>query len=420
MNLIDLLADVVDTVPDVKAHLKPETLEALKNANTYGRQLWKYCLDLYRTGDGGVFLGLFIDAIKNQMTRAWNEGAREVGVDPKEMTDDDRAELKAIIDGEYDQIIKLAEAIMESRSGTLDEFRQKFRSRIDLWVNRYTDVIGRARVYFGGKTRLKWTLGKTEEHCETCATLNGIVAFASEWEQAGIKPQSPPNGMLACSGWNCDCSLEPTDQRRSPNALETLMNIATARNIDKSMKYDPDQPRVPAGDPEGGQWTSEGEKQYIGTIEFGETSGVAESRGDKIIVNKSRFISLSYDDKLSVIIHEISHSTVDQWIDEHADPEWEIAKEALLIKYREDTEGIPHYLFVGGETKLTEAIASSITSYILKGNNAEFTIFDPKLGNVSVDPKWKEWAESVINRSGYSREGILFQSMQFVDKLEWR
>jgi hypothetical protein len=147
------------------------------------------------------------------------------------MTDDDRAELKAIIDGEYDQVIKLAEANMESRSGTLDEFRQKFRSRIDLWVNRYTDVIGRARVYFGGKTRLKWTLGKTEEHCETCATLNGVVAFAYEWEQSGIKPQSPPNSMLACSGWNCDCSLEPTDQRRSPNALGTLMNIAVARNL---------------------------------------------------------------------------------------------------------------------------------------------------------------------------------------------
>jgi hypothetical protein len=189
------------------------------------------------------------------------------------MTDDDRAELKAIIDGEYDQVIKLAEAIMESRSGTLDEFRQKFRSRIDLWVNRYTDVIGRARVYFGGKTRLKWTLGKTEEHCETCAALNGIVAFASEWELAGIKPQSPPNEMLACGGWNCDCSLEVTDQRRSPNALDTLMNIATAAHLEeKSIKYSPDQPRVPAGDPEGGQWVSSG---YVPNI-LGNSENIGE------------------------------------------------------------------------------------------------------------------------------------------------
>lgn len=229
--MLPFLIRAIELVPEARKYLSPTASELLKSIETYDRQLWSYALDLYRTGDGGVFLDKFITAIASQLTRAWNEGAREVGVDPKEMTDDDRAELKAIIDGEYDQVIKLAEAILQSRSGTLDEFRQQFRNRIDLWVNRYTDVIGRARVYFGGKTRLKWTLGKTEEHCDTCTTLNGIVAFASEWEQAGIKPQSPPNGMLACGGWNCDCSLEVTDQRRSPNALETLMNIAVARNL---------------------------------------------------------------------------------------------------------------------------------------------------------------------------------------------
>ena len=232
MNLIDLLADVVDTVPDVKAHLKPETIEALKNANTYVRELWKYCLDLYRTGDGGVFLTQFIEAIRNQMTRAWNEGAREVGVEPEEMTDTDRAELKAIIDSEYDHVIDLGEAIIASRGETLAEFRQQFRNRVDLWVNRYEDAANRAKVYFGNRQRLVWTLGATEQHCETCARLSGIVAFAYEWEQSGIRPQSPPNPVLTCGGWQCDCSLLPTDKRRSPDALGMLMDIATAANID--------------------------------------------------------------------------------------------------------------------------------------------------------------------------------------------
>ena len=232
MNLIDLLADVVDTVPEVKAHLKPETLEALKNANTYGRQLWKYCLDLYRTGDGGAFLDQFIEAIKNQMTRAWNDGAREVGVEPEEMTDIDLNELKAIIDSEYDHVIDLGEAIIASRGGTLAEFRQQFRNRVDLWVNRYDDAANRAKVYFGGRQRLIWVLGETEEHCATCAALAGIVAFAYEWEQSGIRPQSPPNPVLECEGWHCDCELKPTDKRRSPDALGKLMDIATAANID--------------------------------------------------------------------------------------------------------------------------------------------------------------------------------------------
>lgn len=45
----------------------------------------------------------------------------------------------------------------------------------------------------------------------------------------------------------------------TPHALGRLMDIATAASVEeKSMKYSPDQPRVPAGDSEGGQWTSEG------------------------------------------------------------------------------------------------------------------------------------------------------------------
>jgi hypothetical protein len=221
----------VELVPEVKAHLSDKALEVLKSIGTYDRQLWKYCLALYRTGDGGTFLNQFIAAISNQITRAWNEGAREVGVEPEEMTDTDKAELKAVIDSEYDHVLDLGEAIIMSRNGTMEEFRQQFRPRVDLWVARYNDAANRAKVYFGGRQRLVWTLGATEEHCETCAALNGIVAFADEWEQSGIRPQSPPNEILACGGWQCDCSLELTDKRRSPDALGRLMDIATAANI---------------------------------------------------------------------------------------------------------------------------------------------------------------------------------------------
>jgi hypothetical protein len=229
--MLPLLNRAVELVPEVKAHLSERTLDILKSIGTYDRQLWKYCLDLYRTGDGGEFLDRFIVAIKNQMTRAWNEGAREVGVEPEEMTDIDLNELKAIIDSEYDHVIDLGDAIQRARSGTLDEFRQQFRPRVDLWVARYNDAANRAKVYFGGRQRLVWTLGATEEHCETCAALNGIVAFASEWEQSGIRPQSPPNAILSCGGWQCGCSLMPTDKRRSPDALGRLMDIATAANV---------------------------------------------------------------------------------------------------------------------------------------------------------------------------------------------
>ncbi len=230
--MLPYLVKAIDLIPELRRHLSDKALSVFKSIGTYDRQLWKYCLDLYRTGDGGAFLDQFIAAIKNQMTRAWNEGAREMGVEPEEMTEIDLNELKSIIDSEYDHVIDLGEAIIHSRGGTIEEFRQQFRPRVDLWVARYNDAANRARVYFGGRQRLIWELGATEEHCETCAKLNGIVAFAYEWEQSGIKPQSPPNSILACGGWKCDCSLSSTDKRRSPKALETLMNIATAAHID--------------------------------------------------------------------------------------------------------------------------------------------------------------------------------------------
>lgn len=231
-NIPLFLVKAVGLVPEVKAYLSDKALDFLKSINTYNRQLWNYCLDLYRTGDGGAFLNRFIEAVGNQITRAWNEGAREVGVEPEEMTDIDLNELKAIIDSEYDHVIDLGEAIIASRGGTLAEFRQQFRNRVDLWVNRYDDAANRAKVYFGGRQRLIWVLGETEEHCATCAALAGIVAFAYEWEQSGIRPQSPPNPVLECEGWHCDCELKPTDKRRSPDALGKLMDIATAANID--------------------------------------------------------------------------------------------------------------------------------------------------------------------------------------------
>ncbi len=248
------LLKAVELVPEVKVHLSEKAVEFLKSIEQYDRQLWEYTLALFRGGDSGAFIDKFTAATSNQLTRAFNEGARSVGVEPEDMTEEDLAYLKEIIDSEYEHILDLGTAIEASRELELSAFRQAFRSRIDLWVARYTDVINRAKTYFGGMTRLEWKLGETEQHCDTCAALNGIVAWAKEWEQAGVHPQSPPNEILQCGGWKCDCSLNVTDKRRSPGALGRIMDIAVAANIGKS--YNPNQPRVPAGDSEGGQWTS--------------------------------------------------------------------------------------------------------------------------------------------------------------------
>ena len=230
MNIREIVCKAVELVPGVLPYLSDKAL-AIKTIGQYDRQLWSYALALFRGGDSGEFIDKFATAIKVQLTKAFHEGAGDIGVSPDEFTDADKKYLQVLIDSEYDHVLNLASDIEAARDKTEEEFRTSFRSRIDLWINRYTEVVNDARIYFGGKTKLQWNLGETEEHCEQCIKLSGIIAFAYEWEESGIKPQNPPNPVLTCRGWKCDCTLDVTDKRRSPNALKRLMDIAVEANI---------------------------------------------------------------------------------------------------------------------------------------------------------------------------------------------
>ena len=109
----------------------------------------------------------------------------------------------------------------------------QFRARVDLWVGRYDDVTNQAITFYAERgQRLMWVEGDTVQKCDICTALDGIVAFAWEWEELQVHPQQPPNPALSpenggCGGWRCGCSLVPTDKRRSPDAFTTIMNIVT-------------------------------------------------------------------------------------------------------------------------------------------------------------------------------------------------
>lgn len=206
---------------------------ALKTYDEYRSRLWQAALRLFNGGKDASFISSFARSIDQQLTEAWNEGADAVGVAPEDMTEDDAAMLNGIIDNENTFLEGMGMDIAEARDSGMTEadFENKFGSRVDIWANRYNEVVNEAKVYFGGKQKLVWRLGATEKHCASCKALDGIVAWAQEWDQAGVKPQSPPNNTLECGGWNCDCSLDTTDQRRSANALNRIMDIATAANV---------------------------------------------------------------------------------------------------------------------------------------------------------------------------------------------
>ena len=109
-------------------------------------------------------------------------------------------------------------------------------SRASLWagavVGAYSNAILQIATVEGPKPdtpileNLVWRLGATEQHCKECYSLNGIVASAGDWGRSGFRPQMPPNEMLSCGGWRCDCSLLPSLEIADADAAERLNQIA--------------------------------------------------------------------------------------------------------------------------------------------------------------------------------------------------
>jgi hypothetical protein len=213
-NNVEIPADILHGLADL-----------FKTVDWYDRAMWAAVKDLYNGVIGIVeFETAMIDMIQNQLRRAWNEGMRSLGLDPEtDMLLLWEMALQDIMAQELVYVDPLAADIMSaSASGELVD---KFRSRVSIWTNRYNDVVNQAtQICAQAGQKMEWIFGDTD-HCTTCEQLNGTVAFESEWEKSGIYPQRPPNDMLSCGGWNCQCTLNPTDKHRSPNALEKLLSI---------------------------------------------------------------------------------------------------------------------------------------------------------------------------------------------------
>jgi hypothetical protein len=102
-----------------------------------------------------------------------------------------------------------ANRIKEKISGWAESARRvvsNIATRVSsLWTRAHEGV------YATGQTRDRqdnwymWRLGATEKHCKDCLNFNGQIHTATEWANAGVRPQDP---SLQCGGWNCDCRFE--------------------------------------------------------------------------------------------------------------------------------------------------------------------------------------------------------------------
>lgn len=100
--------------------------------------------------------------------------------------------------------------------------RENAAVRAEMWVNKSLRSI-----YFvglndsAGEKYYTWRLGATQQHCKTCATLNGQTHKLKEWMKSGWLPQCT---CLECKGFQCDCRFDPSDgpaRGRLPGGAQT-------------------------------------------------------------------------------------------------------------------------------------------------------------------------------------------------------
>ena len=197
-------------------------IKQTKTVDYMRRTLWRAVRELH-AGEIDEFemIDIMTSVITEQYNRAWREGARSVNVDPRDFEQEDFDEIERLIDAEFEFIPDFVQDIVDARDDQKPV--DPFRTRVSMWANRYNQIVDAARIWFGNREKLEWIYGDTD-HCRNCLALNGIVAWAWEWEESGVAPQS---SELECGGYHCQCRLVPTTRRRTGNALERIHGAAT-------------------------------------------------------------------------------------------------------------------------------------------------------------------------------------------------
>lgn len=226
--LIQALEIAAKRFPAVVPYLSDRAWEVM-GVKTYDYMLnniARMVSNVYTNNMGGEFVDIMGALVRGQMRDAYRKAYAEAGFSDAlpEWLQADMEDMQAT-QANFDFIYQFFKDITDAKiDGTP---LQPLLDRVPLWANRFNEAMSRANMTITAKLggRMIWKLGETEKHCTSCGALHNTVAFASEWELSGVHPQGGPNDKLECGGWQCDCSLEPTDKRRSPKAWDKIMSV---------------------------------------------------------------------------------------------------------------------------------------------------------------------------------------------------
>lgn len=161
-----------------------------------------------------------VGTIRSYYTWAWEEGTREAGLDPADMSPDEMMALERVIFDALVHLTTFGEAIVLHSKAAGGKLGPLF-SRVEVWANGYDHVRQEAFTLVSKDTPLTWVLGHAE-HCSSCSKLAGKTKRASYWRQAGVQPRVPNAWFLACRGYNCQCELQALGHTLSRGRLPSL------------------------------------------------------------------------------------------------------------------------------------------------------------------------------------------------------
>jgi len=158
-----------------------------------------------------------ITAFKNEFRRIVNDGFNYTAVAGwvdgganGPMSDDLQAWVNGQIDREVEFVADLFAQLRDLRRDPekTDEDRGSFiDARADGYAGALIGIYNYAKMEAQKNQNGQWVLGNTEEHCGTCADLDGQIHPVQWFLDHGYIPGQRGSQTLDCGGWHCDCSI---------------------------------------------------------------------------------------------------------------------------------------------------------------------------------------------------------------------
>lgn len=157
-----------------------------------------------------------ITSFKNEFKRAVNDGftfafvAGWSDAGASKLTDEAQTWLNNRIDQEVqfaNTLFSDLKALRDDKEIPMEDKLQSAQMHAEAYTNTLVGVYAEGKMQGDPERDGKWVLGATEEHCDTCADLNGQTHPLSWYLDRDYIPRQAGSKTLDCGGWRCDCSI---------------------------------------------------------------------------------------------------------------------------------------------------------------------------------------------------------------------